>query len=388
MTMGFLSVQKYSKSPFLDETIRRLEHITGNDSLDIRYSLDIKNRGVELLQNIGLDPLDSTRDEVNRCLESRMRTASHELAQTLASTDKRAISELDAARIVDLITPCFRYKYAWVVKRSFVKKLIKQVPPTATMAKLHYKSVDSMLKRTPVKNILLECILSEDDNWIKIFSQKIADTTPSDFERRAIECVVSSAHIDDKKDALLMIMGVVAFVGFDAMHPVNVMRKTLELVARVNQCRSQQTYIAQFYALNQFGDHIQRIVEEGKSATKVRIGLNYLYFDELLSKVRLPTKISMFDSELHVLSADDYHYNNISETIHFYCPSFDVFKEIDDVYIQCVDGIVSCSPADIVSGLFTEEPQSAATIDNVICAMLSRYLENPIAAKHLVRQFV
>lgn len=68
---SFLRTLLNARDPMFAITIRDLERVTGNKSVDLAYMADITHRAHALMRAIGLDPADTTAYELYKTLESR-----------------------------------------------------------------------------------------------------------------------------------------------------------------------------------------------------------------------------------------------------------------------------------------------------------------------------
>ena len=86
-------------------------------------------------------------------------------------------------------------KNTWAIKHSVAKKLLKQLPPKKLMKQLGYRSVDSMLKRENINELLGVLRFSEGDAWLERFIKSYKKLSPQDFESRDIEILL----LDDRR---------------------------------------------------------------------------------------------------------------------------------------------------------------------------------------------
>ena len=66
-----LSILLGAKEPMFSIALRELEAMTGNKGIDVAYIADVLHRAHALMRVIGLDPADTTEQELYKALESR-----------------------------------------------------------------------------------------------------------------------------------------------------------------------------------------------------------------------------------------------------------------------------------------------------------------------------
>ncbi|HSW92613.1 MAG TPA: hypothetical protein VLH14_01880, partial [Patescibacteria group bacterium] len=90
-----LSMLLDAKEPMFSIALRELEGMTGNKGIDIAYIADILHRAHALMRVIGLDPADTTEQELYKALESHVDNEAlfHNMADVgLVFGGKRVIS--------------------------------------------------------------------------------------------------------------------------------------------------------------------------------------------------------------------------------------------------------------------------------------------------------
>jgi hypothetical protein len=144
--------------------IARLEHMTIGSGVDNRLSAEIVTQAREKSSRLGLDPSDSTREElyfsllakaqsdgqaVRKKLDISEATKPHKTAEKIAVASEKLLKK---ERVVCMQPPA-------------IKRLLKALPPKKTLRALNYRSIDSVLKR---ENPMLLYALAnriEDKTW-------------------------------------------------------------------------------------------------------------------------------------------------------------------------------------------------------------------------------
>lgn len=172
--------------PAFSLAIRRLEQASGHPGSDIRLVADMKRRSHQKITELGLDPEDTTANELyaaivaragrdNTILMRHLGLDEHATTDTVIQTVLAAVSRLDNAQD------------AWVLKHSVIKRLLRDRPPKHMMKLLGYKSVDSLLKREPIGAICSLIRFTEPLRWQQGLLKSYVKLVPGDFEQRPVE---------------------------------------------------------------------------------------------------------------------------------------------------------------------------------------------------------
>lgn len=170
----------------LDSPIRKLENMTGNSGYDIRLTAEVIGRTQMTVRALGLDPKDSTVDEVYAALNHLLLLHNRFFLQHLSLSEDTEQDDVVAA-VVRYIQKLHYPRTVCVAKTSVIKKLLKAVPPKRSMKQLGYRSVDSMLKREPTAHILGLAAHIESKTWYKNYHKQYENLRPIDFEERSVE---------------------------------------------------------------------------------------------------------------------------------------------------------------------------------------------------------
>lgn len=180
-----------AEEPLFTNAIRQLEKLSGNPSADIRLSSEIIGKVAMKTKELGLDPDDTTAEELYHALENRVRQDNERMTEELLGLPAHT------TRIRDLVPPMVAIarnskvpKKCWALKRSAAKKLLKKMPPKQMMKTLGYRSIDSMLKNEPFDEMYTALRFSEGPEWLNEYNELFKSVKASDFEERDINIVV------------------------------------------------------------------------------------------------------------------------------------------------------------------------------------------------------
>lgn len=170
------------------EMVHRLEHASGAPGLDIRLTGEIYGKLHMKMRELGLDPRDTTPHELYKALQNL--TALHDsfLAKRLAIDDSHNPAAVLPA-VVNVINRLHVPKQVWALKPVAIKRLLKAVPPKTLMKQLHYRSLDSMLKRESAAVLLTTARHIETETWQHRILEAYKKVKASDFEVQIAEIV-------------------------------------------------------------------------------------------------------------------------------------------------------------------------------------------------------
>ena len=178
-----------AEQPLFSLSLRQLEEVSGLPAVDTRLTAEIIGKVRLKTEELGLDPDDTTGQELYQALVHQLAKHDQHLCHTIGGrvgdTAAELIPKIKAAQDkVELDRDC------WVLKKSVAKEFLRQSPPLKIMQLLGYKSVDSMLKSENIFELFGALRFAEDPDWLNGFNEKYKSLKPSDFTTRRIEVLV------------------------------------------------------------------------------------------------------------------------------------------------------------------------------------------------------
>lgn len=177
-----------AKEPMFSLSLRQLEQASGRPSIDVRLSAEILGKIRLKTEELGLDPDDTTPEELYHALLAKIEKQDQQLVKQIGGHDPE-----DVATLMPLMKKAWEKvdtpKSCWVLKKSVAKSMLKKMPPKNIMKHLHYRSVDSMLKNENLAEIYGALRFAEDSDWLLKFNEGYKKLRPSDFQTRKIEIV-------------------------------------------------------------------------------------------------------------------------------------------------------------------------------------------------------
>jgi hypothetical protein len=184
----FLSQALAANEPEFSRGINQLERANGHPKHDIRLNSDISLRLNQSLKYLGLDPSDTTNEELYHALNEKLKSDDLKLLKELRTLAAKNVS-LEAnvndgiirmLSLLDIKQQCFSLKSA-----SF-KKILKANPPKKVMKALGYRSLDSLLKHESPALIVLAINKFETKGYVRSYYQKYLKLKATDFETRKL----------------------------------------------------------------------------------------------------------------------------------------------------------------------------------------------------------
>lgn len=181
----YLSQALGAEEPYFSQSIAALEQASGLPSEDIRLSSEVMQRAREKITELGLDPKDTTAEELYNVLHERLK-GDDEIV-------RRCLDIAPDARPEDIVADTCAYlgRYpqpedCFVLKTSVARRLLKKIPPKNSMKKLGYRSMDSLLKREHPALVYMVVSMVEGSQWHKKYRNLYTKLQPGDFESRKI----------------------------------------------------------------------------------------------------------------------------------------------------------------------------------------------------------
>lgn len=189
-----LSQLLQAREPMFSIELQHLEQASGNAAVDVRLISEIALVIKQKINELGLDPNDTTDKELYHALQSLVGLHDSYLATIIGTKSGDSINK-QLQNIQKQLKKLPLSKSCWTMKKSVAKRMLKAHPPKNIMKKLGYKSIDSLLKRENIVEIYCATRFMETSAWQKRVIKSYKKLTPSDFETRDIDIL----RLDQKK---------------------------------------------------------------------------------------------------------------------------------------------------------------------------------------------
>jgi hypothetical protein len=258
-----------AREPGFHQSLLRLEGVSGHTNADIRLTTEIERATKARIRVLGLDPNDTTGEELYAALQQRFKADDALLSAQLRKVygDDRAahVAISEAIMALPLSRSCF------ALKTVVGRKLLKKLPPKHTMKLLGYRSVDSLLRREQLLAVLAVAWLVEPAHWRKSMLETYRKLTAADFEIRSLIVVspqskhwqaVADTVVAQNKHNIVALReyGAVVVLPFpDSAPPAAALTALLLALHEVNTVRACSTYLKLYQVRPDFGDYVKAV---------------------------------------------------------------------------------------------------------------------------------
>lgn len=166
--------------------VYRLEEGSGHPGIDIKLIEEILQRGGQHLKRLGLDPADTTVEELFAVLIRQVADLDAGL-WSVTHLGQAALGDSQGSKYQKLFNAVLPRQTVWVLRRSAAKRLIIAVPPQKVMQQLGYRSAASMIKNQPIEEIMLAAEWLEDPAWKLNLHHSYLALKAGDFEPRPLQ---------------------------------------------------------------------------------------------------------------------------------------------------------------------------------------------------------
>ena len=266
--------------PQFKAQLMRLEQAAGLPGADIRLMMEVVNQTRDKIRELGLNPHDTTGHELYRALQNRLLKDEIRVRAALnIRADGTPEAVLEAVRKYLEKLPV--HTQTFTVKQSVMRAMLKKLQPKATMKKLGYRSLDSMIKHEPVAQLLAATAIIESSEWHHRRLDAYKKLSSSDFEvRKASFLIPTTKHWPEiaadytarTKHNILTIpeLGAVVLLPLQQDLPGLAITTLLLSVNSVNDMRSLGSYLKLQQVRPDFGHVFARtILEEPMTAAEL-----------------------------------------------------------------------------------------------------------------------
>jgi len=272
----FLSESLEAPEPSFRLGLKRLEAANGNPSTDIRFTAEVNYAARAKLQQLGLDPKDTTAKELYRALEERVKVDDARLTKSLRTAAATHISaEADVvAGMIHALQTSSASMGCYALKSSAAKAIIKKLPPKKAMKQLGYRSLDSMLKHEQPVVIMAAAWLVEGDAWQHKLIDAYKRLQPADFENRSIQLLqlngqrwqqLAARIVTERRHNLIALreMGALLFLPLPSEVAPGAVTASLSLALHeLNEIRASSTLLKLSQVKKDFGNVVRMIVSD------------------------------------------------------------------------------------------------------------------------------
>ncbi len=280
----FLSESLQAEEPFFRMAVQRMEAARGHQNMDIRLSSQVQRQTREKIKALGLDPDDTTPEELYHALQERLKADDARLTKvlrTMAATHVSAEAEV-VSGMVHALRNLPDSKKCFAMKNSVLRSVLKKQPPKKAMKRLGYRSMDSFLKHEPPVSVLAAAYLTEGVTWQHRLLESYKKLGPSDFEERNMDILrpdsarwrdLSQDAVSRRRHNILCIkeLGALVMLPLPEDAPSGAVTASLSLALHdLNGLRAASSFLKLCQVRPDFGDLV-RLVASDEPQLAVRL---------------------------------------------------------------------------------------------------------------------
>ena len=389
----------FAEEPLFTISLRQLEEVSGNPSVDVRLTAEIMGKVRMKTQELGLDPDDTTGEELYKALINKVEEHNNSLLSAIGGTKEDTVSQLipkikAAEEKVDVPRDC------WVMKKSVAKRFLKETPPPNMMKLLGYRSVDSMLKKENIFELYGALRFSEGGDWLNAFNDKYKTLSPSDFESRKIEVVImperwadmSEKFITKKKHNITHSkeMGVIIMLPVKVDHLPGITLWGLSLLFHyINEVRLYSAFFKMQQVKPNFGEiFVNTLLADPSDAAimagnKVHWRVIQRYFGKLADEVHP----EIFQPHVQ---PEDLHWRHAESILYTIAPELKFWEDLDFVGVMHGKRPVTFNMLDVAASFTNKTPYAKREIYHFQEALWNevfiRYMGQDVLEDQILKQ--
>lgn len=383
--------------PAFSQAIREFEDATGNHGVDISLSTDIEQRARTTLKFLGLDTSDTTVRETFHALQALARK--HDEFLSIATGRPNLASPSEAAMVVgEVLYKSGINREAWVVKTSVMRRLLKATPPRAVMKRLGYRSIDSMIKRENVAELLLGARLLESSAWMTRLIKSYKKLRSSDFETRLIQIIAlerdrwaEATQAFRARKQLSIIhskeLGVLGVMPMEHAAPGSTLFTYLQTIHYVNEIHSYSSFFKLKQVENGFGELVARTIQHDPAEAAQVLGRPIHWKSIKRHVARSGSTHQIFQPHL---SDNDLSWSTAEDCLYRLEPALKFWQGLEAVGLVSEAGPVSFNLMDNVVSLVNNAEFGQQVIGHMQAALgnelLSRYLTHKQLEDNVLQQ--
>lgn len=390
----------HAKDPLFSNAIKQLEKASGDTGKDVALTAEIIEKFNDRVKKLGLDPNDSTGREIYSALLSLAKVHDEHLAKSVGGTDPEDVQQMvplaiKAINKVDMPREC------WALKKSVAKDFLRQSPPPKIMERLGYESVDSMLKKENIFELMGALRFAESDEWLTEFNKNYESLHPSDFETRKIELVQMPAerwgdiaeHFVHKKRHLnthSKEMGAVYIMPSSVERMPGITTKIMTLTFHYyNEVRLYSAFFKMQQVKKDFGKIFVNtlLADVGKAAIMAGNHIHWRVIQRYFGKLKDEYHPEIF--EPHV-QPEDLHWRKAEEQLYEIDPELEFWKDLDYVGKMFDDRPLTMNFMDVSLSFSNEIPYEERYIYHFREALWNevfmRYMGSDVLEEQILKQ--
>ena len=372
---------------------------SGKQSHDVRLYSDMRTRAVSAVKQLGLDPTDTISGELYFALQERARQDNLWLEDFLRIKKDDSPEEF-LKKISKWVLKKSDTKEVWVCKSSKLKTLLKKNPPKLLMKTLGLRSIDSMLKRTSVSEVLTLAYEIESDDWKNKFKQNYKKLKVTDFDINKVDIqIIDRQRVEKLKkigfnESKIILpnneTGGLIMVAPQARFPFDSLAVLATLAESISDLRRHSSYYRTISVNKDFGQKFYDVSTQGiigASSSISEIGWNSIHKhlignEDFFSRIEQP-----------YITYNEFVLQPAVSLLSVHDPRFEFWKDLEYVFFNDKNNdIVSMNLIDVVSDASNRQPYATASKlygkSRLWEELWARYLKHDDVAEEIVDKFL
>jgi hypothetical protein len=383
----YLSQALGAEEPYFSQSIAALEQASGSPSEDIRLSADVMERARGKIAELGLDPKDTTAEELYGALHQRLAVDDGVVREALQIAGTAAPSEIVSA-VCRFLETRRQPNDCFVLKTSVARRLLKKCPPKNVMKKLGYRSLDSLLKREVPAMLYAAAFITEGSQWHRRFRSLYATLRPSDFEPRTITFhsptnkhwqKLAHDYVTKNHQNIFCFkdLGAIVMLPIDAAVDGLAITQLLIALEHMNDIRAQSSFAKLQQVKPDFGTIMQRtsLTESYTNAVLAGQPVSWRMIQRYYGRAQGEVSVAAF--EPHV-QAEDLAWYDAEDVLSELSPRLAFWQHTQCLCVMHADGPVSMNILDVALNYCNHLPFSERVVrflrDNLWHELMARYL--------------
>ncbi len=390
----------HADEPLFSMALHRLEQASGNPSIDVRLTAEIVGKIQHKLRALGLDPKDTTGKELYQALFNLVKLHDGFLAKRIGAKDPTDVHDV-LTKIKATVEGLDIPKHAWVVKHSVAKRLLKATPPKHVMKQLGYRSIDSLLKREDVAEIIGATRFLETIQWQQSFIQKYKKLRPTDFETRDIEIIVldpkrwgepTKQHVGEKRHNIthLKELGAIIVLPMPVTHMPGVSITSLPLLIHyINEIRLYSAFFKMHQVRADFSELFVMTLTDDPADHAVLAGqpIHWRVIQRYFGRVEAEHHPEIFQPHIQ---PEDLHWRKAEEVLYTLEPALHFWHDMDFVGMVRTDRPISFNLLDMAVSYVNDLPYGEQAVyhfrDALWNELYMRYMGEPVLEDQILKQ--
>lgn len=380
------------------DILTRLEQHAALPGVDVRFTSEVCTKVHLKMRSLGLDPTDTTPRELYRALYNLAVLHDNFLARRLGIKRQDNVNHV-ARAVTEYLTEANLPKSAFAIKLVAARQLLRHMPPKQLMKALHYRSVDSLLKRESPLRVLTLARHLEPAHWQSRFILSYKRLSANDFETRDIKIV----YLEDKHWQLVgeelararhnhvfhaVETAEITMLPAKDIHRAGLTLSSMLLVLHyINEIRELSTYFKFSRMQAQLGARFAEQIGQGRENHLKMAGqaVHWRVLHRYYGSTASQEHPEIF--EPHVQS-EDVAYRKAEETLYRLEPALHFWHELDYVGLSTQDGPLSFNLTDmalnVVNNLSYDYRLTYHMRDSVWNELYLRYAQHPPIERQLL----